>query len=406
MPDALPTTVPAPPPARSRVIAAFAAVYLLWGSTYLAIRFAIETMPPLVMAGVRFLVAGTVLYTLVRARGAAKPTRANWLAALIVGGLLLACGNGSVVWAEQLVPSGITALLVATVPLWMVLFDWLRPGGRRPRAMVIAGIALGLVGLVLLVQPSSFGGRAVNPVGAATLVVASIAWAAGSIYSKHSKLPPSPLLATAMEMLAGGALLVVVGSLSGEVAAFDPSAVSLRSGLALGYLVIFGSLVGFSAYVWLLRVASPSSVSTYAYVNPVVAVILGWALAGESLTLRTLLAAGVIIGAVVLITLGRSANGGGDAHDARDDRADAAAVPTEPGEAAAAGATTGEYEKSRIRGAARTRPPTRPASPGPKKMGTMQQSASSPSSPASAGPSTARGCRPAGRTGARDPAGP
>jgi drug/metabolite transporter (DMT)-like permease len=355
--DALLSAAPSTQPARSRVIAAFAAVYLLWGSTYLAIRFAIDTIPPLAMAGVRFLVAGAVLYALVRARGAAKPTRANWVAALIVGGLLLACGNGSVVWAEQLVPSGIAALLVATVALWMVLMDWLRPGGRRPGALVIAGIALGLGGLVLLVQPSSFGGQAVNPVGAATLVVASIAWAAGSIYSTRAKLPSSPLLATAMEMLAGGALLVIAGALTGEVTSFDPDAVSLRSGLALLYLVIFGSLVGFSAYVWLLRVASPSSVSTYAYVNPVVAVILGWALAGEELTIRTILAAGVIVGAVVLITLGRSAKGSGGGHGKGNDRGTTAAENVELDEGATAANLRGDSEKSRIRGAARIRQP-------------------------------------------------
>lgn len=327
------------PPARAKVAAAFAAVYLLWGSTYLAIRFAIETTPPLLMAGVRFLVAGAVLYALVRARGAVKPTRSNWVAALIVGGLLLTLGNGSVVWAEQFVPSGIAALLVATVPLWMVLFDWLRPGGRRPGAMVIAGIALGLAGLVLLVQPGSLGGQAVNPIGAATLVAASIAWASGSIYSTRAKLPSSPLLATAMEMLAGGALLLIAGALTGEAIGFDPSAVSQHSGLAIVYLVIFGSLVGFSAYVWLLRVASPSSVSTYAYVNPVVAVILGWALAGEPLTARTLLAAGVIIGAVVLITVGRTAKSD----------ASGSAVPGEAREVEA-GRSSGEGGEPRGRG--------------------------------------------------------
>lgn len=367
MADAALSSAPARRPARSMVVTAFAAVYLLWGSTYLAIRFAIETMPPLIMAGARFLVAGTVLYTLVRARGAAKPTRANWVAALIVGGLLLACGNGSVVWAEQLVPSGIAALIVATVALWMVLFDWLRPGGRRPGAMVMAGIGLGLGGVVLLVQPSSFGGQAVNPIGAATLVAASIAWAAGSIYSTRSKLPSSPLLATAMEMLAGGALLMIVGTLTGEVTSFDPSAVSLRSGLALLYLVIFGSLVGFSAYVWLLRVASPSSVSTYAYVNPVVAVILGWALAGESLTLRTILAAGVIIGAVVLITLGRSASGSGGGHGASSDGTDRAAENAEPRETVASDTTTGDAERRRIRDAARSRPPRPHRVPAPPR---------------------------------------
>lgn len=373
MTDAFPSRAPSTAPARSRVVVAFAAVYLLWGSTYLAIRFAIETMPPLLMAGARFLVAGTVLYAVVRSRGAAKPTRANWSAALIVGGLLLACGNGTVVWAEQLVPSGIAALLVATVALWMVLFEWLRPGGRRPGAAVVAGIALGLCGVVLLVQPSSFGGQAVNPIGAAALVAASVAWAAGSIYSKHAKLPSSPLLATAMEMLAGGALLMLVGSLTGEMTSFDPGAISLHSALALLYLVIFGSLIGFSAYIWLLRVASPSRVSTYAYVNPVVAVFLGWALADEPLTARTLLAAGVIVGAVVLITLGRSGKKGegGQERGADDERTVVAAESVENEKTVAAsvttGVVTGSPEKSWIRAAARTRPPRSHLAPAPPR---------------------------------------
>lgn len=303
---------------RVKVVAAFASIYLIWGSTFLAIRFAIETIPPLLMIGVRFLVAGMVLYIWVRARGAERPTRAHWISATIVGALLLLCGNGAVAWAEQHVPSGIAALLVATMPLWMVLLDWLRPGGTRPSATMITGVALGLAGLALLLDPGArgggvggAGGQAVDAVGAATLVAGSLAWAAGSLYSARARLPSTPLLATAMQMLAGGVLCLILGALMGEATAFDVHAVSPRSALALLYLIVFGSLIGFTSYIWLLRAVHPARVSTYAYVNPVVAVILGWALADEPLSSRTVVAAGIIIGAVALITVGRSAMGRG-----------------------------------------------------------------------------------------------
>lgn len=293
-------------PTRARLIAAFAAVYLIWGSTYLAIRFAIETLPPFLMAGTRFLVAGAILYAFTRARGAARPTRAHWRSTAIVGALLLWVGNGGVTWAEQWVPSGVTALLVATVPFWMVLADWLRPGGTRPGAMVVGGLLLGFTGLVILIGPASWpGGEGVHPLGAAVLMVSTVAWSVGSIYSRGADLPERPLQATGMEMLAGGALLTALGLASGEAARFDPGTVSLRSWLALLYLIVFGSLVGFSAYIWLLGVTAPARAATYAYVNPVVAVLLGWGLAGETLAPRTLAAVVVIIGAVALITTAR-----------------------------------------------------------------------------------------------------
>ncbi|MFH1175941.1 MAG: EamA family transporter [Acidobacteriota bacterium] len=282
---------------------AFAAIYLIWGSTYLGIRFAIETVPPFLMAAVRNGVAGVLLCLWAWRQGANPPTRAHWRTTAVVGGLLMLGGNGSVVWAEQHVPSGLTALLVAIVPLWMVLFEWLRPGGHRPRPLVFAGLALGLAGMVLLVGPERLaGGGHVDRLGAAVLMLGTFSWALGSIYSRHADMPASPLLAAGMESLSGGVMLALAGAASGEWAAFELARVSSRSALALAYLVVFGSLVAFPAFIWLLRATTPARVSTYAYVNPVVAMALGWALAGEPLTLRSALSALVILSAVVVIT--------------------------------------------------------------------------------------------------------
>ena len=291
---------------RAQVLAAFAAVYVVWGSTYLAIRFAIETLPPFLMAGTRFLASGAALYAWTRARGAPRPTRLHWRETAVVGAFLLVGGNGGVAWAEQRVPSGLAALLVATVPLWMVLLEWWRSGGVKPGWRTWAGIATGFLGLGILVGPAELlGGGAADGVGAAALVAASVLWAVGSVYSRRAALPESPLQATGMEMLAGGAMLVLVGSAAGEWGRLDPGAVSGRSLLALAYLVVFGSGVGFTAYVWLLKHVEVAKVSTYAYVNPVVAVFLGWLLAGEAVTARTLAAAAVIVVAVAFITSSR-----------------------------------------------------------------------------------------------------
>jgi drug/metabolite transporter (DMT)-like permease len=286
-------------------VSAFAIVYVVWGSTFLAILFAIETLPPFLMASARFFVAGALVYGWARlVNGAAAPTRAQWQGTAVVGVLLLLGGNGLLVWSEQRIPSGVAALLVGTVPCFMVLVDWLRPGGLRPAGSVIAGLMLGLLGLVWLVGPDALlgGGRA-DLVGAVVVVIGSFSWALGSVYSRHAATPPSPFLATAMQMLAGGAALLVLSVVLGEPWAFDFGGVSRRSLLGLGYLVVFGSIVAFSAYLWLLRVSTPTRVSTYAYVNPVIAVLLGWALAGEALTVRVAVAAAIIVSGVALITL-------------------------------------------------------------------------------------------------------
>jgi len=284
------------------VAGAFATVYLIWGSTYLAIRFAVETLPPFLMAGVRFLLAGILLYAVMRARDCSRPTLGNWKAAGVVGTLLLFGGNGLVCWAEQHVPSGLAALLIATVPLWMVLFDWLLHRGTKPTWRIVAGLVVGLIGVAILLGPSGLGGSDVHLYGALALLSACVFWSIGSLYSRKADLPNSPFLATAMEMLAGGAVLLLVGTLAGEWSRVDFDAISTKSILSLAYLCVFGSIFALTAYTWLLRVTTPAKVSTYAYVNPVVAMGLGYVLANEPLSPRVLVAATVILGAVVLIT--------------------------------------------------------------------------------------------------------
>jgi drug/metabolite transporter (DMT)-like permease len=291
---------------RAQLIAAFAAVYIIWGSTFLAIRYAIETMPPLYMAGARFLIAGAILYAWAYLREQARATRRQWIGTAIVGTLLLMGGNGAVTWVEQFVPSGLAALAVAATPVWMVIFEWVRPGGDRPTGPVLGGIALGFAGLVLLVGPGNLmGARAVDPRSAIILFGGTLAWAAGSIYSRSLQLPRSARLSTGMQMLAGGTALVLAGAIGGETDRVSLQNVSLVSFLAFAYLVIFGAIVGFTAYIWLLTATTAARVSTYAYVNPIVALILGWAIAGESITPRTVVAAVVILGGVALISLSR-----------------------------------------------------------------------------------------------------
>ncbi len=287
-------------PSRSRIVLAFAIVYLVWGSTYLGIRFAIESIPPFLMAAARFLIAGAVLYAWSLREGGAAPTRRQWWNATVVGILLLTFGNGLVTWAELKVPSGIAALIVAAMPVWLVLFEAVRPGGTRPTVLVLAGVALGLLGQVVLIGPSTKG-AAVNLVAVVALVIATMSWAAGSLRARLVDLPASRSRTTAMEMLGGGVGLLIIGLLHGEAPALLAADLTSRSLLALGYLTVFGSLLAFTAFVWLNTHVAPARVATYAYVNPVVAVFLGWLLAGEPVTTRTLLGAGIIVGAVVMI---------------------------------------------------------------------------------------------------------
>jgi drug/metabolite transporter (DMT)-like permease len=292
-----------PAPGRLSLLAAFAAIYLIWGSTYLAIRFAIETLPPFLMAAVRFLIAGGAMYLWARLRGVSAPARRQWAPAALVGALMLVFGVGGVSWAEQRVPSGAAALIVTVGPLWMVLVDWLFFGGPRPSGRVVLGILLGFSGVILLIGPEQVvGAGRIDMLGAGVILVGTVTWSFGSLYSRGSQLPDSPILATGMEMFSGGVLLLCVAIAFGELARVDVAHISARSILATGYLAFFGSIVALSAYLWLLKVDTPARVISHAYVNPVVAIFLGWALADEPLNARTLAATTIIIAGVLVIT--------------------------------------------------------------------------------------------------------
>lgn len=284
------------------VLVGFAAVYTVWGSTYLAIRIGIESFPPLILAGLRHTTVGVFLYPIIRWKTGIKPTAANWKTAIVTGALLLCVGNGGVSWAEQTVPSGIAALLVATVSLWLVILDWVRPGGVKPVPRVSMGLLMGFAGLALLIGPAQLGGsERVDPRGAAVLVIASLAWACGSLYSKHGGMPSSPMLGVAMQSFAGGVILLFAGWFAGEFHALHLGSISTRSWVAFAYLIVFGSGIGFSAYIYILHKSTAARVGTYAFVNPVVALFLGWLIVDETITMRTVMAAGIILTAVILV---------------------------------------------------------------------------------------------------------
>lgn len=287
-----------------KLAAAFAAVYVIWGSTYLAIRIAVETMPPFAMAGVRFVLAGALLYGWQRWRGAPTPQRIHWRSALIIGALLLLGGNGGVTWAEQEIPSGLAALVIATVPIWVVVFGALRPGTPRPSRRTLAGVLLGMAGIALLIGPSNLAaaGEEIRTISYVALLLSPVLWSIGSLYSRGATLPASQLQATGMEMLLGGGLLLLAATLTGEWASFDLAAISARSAAAFFYLVFIGAIIGFTAYIWLLKHTTPTKATTYAYVNPVVAVFLGWAVLSEPVTPAMLAAMTIIIFSVALIS--------------------------------------------------------------------------------------------------------
>lgn len=288
-----------------KLAVALVTVYIVWGSTYLAIAVANRSLPPLLMLSARFLIAGALLYGWSLLRGdvaAARPGKRQWLAAAVVGSLLLLIDTGGVAWAEQRVASGTTALLVATVPLFIALLDRVFFGIRLGFGAV-AGIAAGLLGVGLLVGPSAH----IDLLGAVVILVASFAWAAGSVYARVAPLPRKPVLSAAMQMLCAGFLLAVAGLAMGEGSRVHPGAVSSASLAAVAFLIVFGSLVAFTAYAWLLNNAPTNLLSTYAYVNPAVAVFLGWALIGEHVGSKEIAAGIVILSSIALLVFGRDA---------------------------------------------------------------------------------------------------
>lgn len=309
-------TIKAPP--AWAVALGFLAVYILWGSTYLGIKIVVETIPPFIGAAARHLTAGIILFTFLRLRGNPMPTRVQWKSGLVAGGFLLLGGNGLLMWAEQTVPSGAASVIIATVPLFMVSFDTMLFRNSKLTPSIVLSLFLGLVGVAFLVWKPDSGDVIVKPLGALVLILASISWAFGSLLSRRLEMPKNSLMGTATQMLGGGALLVPFGLLQGEASRLDPGSISSESILALLYLIGPGSLVAFSCYTWILKVSTPAKVSTYAYVNPLVAIILGVWLADEAFTPQMMLGAAAILFAVIVVVSVKRRN---------DPRAPATALP-------------------------------------------------------------------------------
>lgn len=300
---------------KTKIWIALLALYIVWGSTYLGIKVAIETIPPFFHAAVRFLVSGIILVVWQKSVGVAMPTRRQWVAAAIIGNFLLLGGNGLVAWAEQFIPSGIAALIIGSAPFFLVIGEALRPGGVKPNWQAILGIIIGFIGIYVLVGPTREAGAALNVFGVIALLSACILWTAGSIYSKSADLPKSVLMSTGAQMLMGSVGLFLVSALTGEPLHWDVSAVSARSIYGVLYLIFIGSLIGFVAYGWLLQNAPISLVATYAYVNPIVAVLLGYWLGNETLEPRVWLAAAIIVGSVMFINNKSKPRGGNEAKE-------------------------------------------------------------------------------------------
>lgn len=289
---------------RGLIVAAFASIYIIWGSTYLGIRFAIETLPPFMMAGARFVIAGLILYAWLRFKGVPAPRKVDWHYAAITGGLLIAAGNGGVTWAEKRVPSGLASLLVGMMPAWLVLFDWLRPNGVKPALRTVLGVLVGFSGVAILTSSKSGGAvHETNLMATMVLIGCGMTWALGSLVNRHGPKSSVPMMGVAQQMLAGGFFLTLAGIAAGDWQRFDWQAVSLRSLTAFLYLVVFGSLIAFSAYIWLLQATSPAKVATCAYINPAIAVLLGCTLGGEQMSPRILIAGiGIFIGVMLIVS--------------------------------------------------------------------------------------------------------
>jgi|TARA_B100001971_G_C18210846_1_gene550571 drug/metabolite transporter (DMT)-like permease len=288
---------------RLSVVLAFATIYIVWGTTYLAIRFSIETIPVFLMAGVRFIVGGALFYQWASGRAAETPNFEHWKSAFIIGGLMVACGIGGVTWTEQFVPSGLTALMIAIVPFWIILMDWLRPGGSPPSGAVVFGLVIGFIGLGLLINPGEIGGVSeIDPRGAGAILFATLCWSTGSIYSRHAPQPRFQPLAVGMQMMCGGLILLIVSLAIGELSQFNMATLSLRSVMAVVYLIGPGS-IAYAMYLFLLKASTPAKAATYTYVNPIIALIVGAWLGDEVMSNWTLACSAVIIlGVVVTIT--------------------------------------------------------------------------------------------------------
>ncbi len=293
-------------PSTTAMVAAFAAVYLVWGSTYLAIRYAVETFPPLLMMGLRHVTAGGLLYGWSRWRGTRAPKLREWFHPVMIGTVLFLGGHGSLAWAETRVPSGIAALLVATCPMWIVVLARLTGTERKLSRRALVGLVLGFAGVGVLFGPDILKHNCeLNLLGSSAVLFGTFIWAVGTIWMRNVKMPDSPVLSSGMQMFAGGVSLMIAAALTGEGKHFHLAAVTARSWLALAYLIVFGSIIAFTAYSWLHMVASPSRASTYAYVNPVVAVLIGWALASEPIGAYTVIATVVILIGVALVNAGQ-----------------------------------------------------------------------------------------------------
>ncbi len=289
-------------PSRSRIILAFAAVYIIWGSTYLGILIAISSIPPFLMAGVRYFLAGVILYAIAHRRGAAPPAASTWMPAVIIGACLLLCGNGGVTISEKFIDSGLAAVMVATVPIYVTLLGWFTGMAGRPSRLFWVGLTGGFLGVACLLGQSSRTAGGSHPhLGMGILLITSLIWSAGSLYSRVAKSGGSPLVAASQQMVCGGVLLVLAGFVTGEQHGFNPAHITTVSWLAFAYLVLIGALVGFTAYIWLLHHCDPRKVATYAYVNPMVAMILGTLFAHEKLSATSLVGAALIVGSVAIV---------------------------------------------------------------------------------------------------------
>jgi drug/metabolite transporter (DMT)-like permease len=289
-------------PSRSRIILAFAAVYIIWGSTYLGILLAIQSIPPMLMAGIRYGTAGCILYVITRWRGVASPPASTWKPAVIIGACLLLCGNGGVTISEKFIDSGLAAVMVATVPIYVTLLGWLTGSAPRPTPLIWVGLLGGFAGVVLLLgQPAVVTANHHPRLGMGILLCTSLVWSAGSLYSRAARTSVPPFMAASQQMICGGALLIIAGLFAGEARVFDPYKISFVSLMAFIYLVLIGAIVGFTAYIWLLQHCDPRKVATYAYVNPVVALILGTLFAHEKLSGKSIAGATLIVGSVAVV---------------------------------------------------------------------------------------------------------